>query len=147
MRFNTHLDQFKRIMSLSASILEAPGSSEIRPSFSMKSGIIVPLYLTMISRSDPTICRQALSLLSRLSLPRQEGAWNENHASRVGRWVINVEEEDLGEVGSAQDVPESSRIQCIDAITYMDERLVHLNCTLEDLSQSSDSDAEEDTED
>lgn len=145
--FDAHLDHFKSIVSLSASLLEASGSLEIKPSFSMDLGIIVPLYLTVVSCRDPTVRRQALSLLSRLSLPRQEGSWNANDASRVGRWVINVEEEGLEEVESAEDVPESSRIQRIDAIAYMEERLVHLRCVLEEKSESSDSDAKETKED
>lgn len=144
--FDAHLDHFRNIVSLSASLLEAPGSLEIRPSFSMDLGIIVPLYLTVVSCRDPAIRRQALSLLSRLSLPRQEGTWNANDASRVGQWVINVEEDGLGEVESAEDVPESSRIQRIDAIAYMEERFVHLRCILEDNFEAGDLDAEEDTE-
>ena len=62
----------------------------------------------MINCRDPAVRRQALSLLSRLSLPRQEGTWNANDASRVGQWVIDVEEEGLGAVESAEDVPNPS---------------------------------------
>lgn len=142
--FDAHLDHLKSIVSLSASLLEAPGSLEIRPSFSMDLGIIVPLYLTVVSCRDPAVRRQALSFLSRLSLSRQEGNWNANDASRVGRWVIYVEEEGLGEVERAEDVPESSHVQ---RTAYMEERLVHLKCVLEDQSESSDSDTEETRDD
>lgn len=70
-----------------------------------------------------------------------------NDASRVGQWVIDVEEEGLGKVESPEDVPESSRIQRIDAIAHMEERLVHLRCVLDDQSESGDSDAEKITDD
>ncbi len=76
----------------------------------MDLGIIVPLYFTVISCRDPVVQRQALPLLSRLSLPRQEGAWNANDASRVGHWLISVEEEGLGKVESAEDIPGSSAL-------------------------------------
>lgn len=65
----------------------------------------------MVNCRDPAVRRQALSLLSRLSLPRQEGTWNAIDASRIGQRVIDVEEEGLGAVESAEDVPESSHIQ------------------------------------
>lgn len=113
-------------MSLPGSVLEALGSLEIRISFSMDLVIIVPLYFALDICSDPAVRRQALSLLSRLSLPRQEGTWNANNASRVGQWVINVEEEGLGVVESTENVISSSRIQRIDAIAYMEEHLDHL---------------------
>ena len=145
--FDSHIVHFRSIVALSTSLLKAPGSLEIRPSFSMDLGIIVPLYLTVLSCRDPAVRREALSLLSRLSLPRQEGAWNANDASRVGQWVIDVEEKGLGKVESAEDVPESSRIQRIDAIAHMEERLVHLRCVLDDQSESSDSSAEKSTDD
>lgn len=145
--FDVHLNHFRSSLSLSASLVEAPGSLEIRPSFSMDLGVIVHLYLTVVNCRDPAVRRQALSLLSRLSLPRQEGTWNANDASRVGQWVIDVEEEGLGAVESAEDVPESSRIQRIDANAYMEERLVHLRHVLDDESESSEPDVEENTED
>lgn len=113
----------------------------------MDLGIIVPLYLTALSCSNPAVRREALSLLSRLSLPRQEGAWNANDASRVGQWVIDVEADGLEKLEGAEDVPESSRIQRIDAIAHMEERLVHLRCVLDDQSEPGDSDAEKMTED
>lgn len=70
-----------------------------------------------------------------------------NDASRVGQWVIDVEEEGLGAVENAEDVGESSRIQRIDAIAYMEERLVHVRFVLDDESESSEPDVEENTED
>ena len=112
----------------------------------MDLGIIVPLYLTVLSCRDPAVRREALSLLSRLSLPRQEGAWNANDASRVGQWFIDVEE-GLRKVESAEDVPESSRISRIDAVAHMEERLVHLRCVLDDQSESSDSDPKKSADD
>lgn len=70
-----------------------------------------------------------------------------NVACKVGQWVIDVEEKGLGEVKGAEDVPESSGIQRIDAIAYMMERLVHLRYVLEDQSEASAFDAEAKTED
>ncbi|KAF6239865.1 hypothetical protein HO173_002412 [Letharia columbiana] len=104
------------------------------------------IHSTYDIKEDPAVRRQALSLLSRLSLPRQEGTWNANDASKVGQWVIDVEEEGLGAVESAEDVPKSSHIQRIDAIAYMEERLVHVRCVLDDESESSEPDVEENTE-
>lgn len=61
--------------------------------------------------------------------------------------MIDVEGKALGEIKSAEDVPESSGILRIDAIAYMKERLIHLRCMLEDQSEASAFDAEEKTED
>ena len=41
--FDVHLDHFRSTVSLSAPLVEAPGSLEIRSSFSMDLGVIVPL--------------------------------------------------------------------------------------------------------
>ena len=60
--------------------------------------------------------------------------------------MIHVEEDGLGEVESAEDVPKSSRIQRVDIVAYMEERLVHLIRILEDNFEAGDLDAEEDTE-
>ena len=60
--------------------------------------------------------------------------------------MIHVEEDGLGEVESAEDVPKSSCIQRVDAVAYTEERLVHLIRILDDNLEAGDLDAKEDRE-
>ncbi|KAL9626037.1 MAG: hypothetical protein Q9164_007958 [Protoblastenia rupestris] len=87
-------------------------------------GIIAPLYFTVSSCRDPILRRRAVRLLE--NLPRQEGTWNAVTAAQVGAWVIAVEEEGLGEVTSADNVPTSSRVQRFDAEVLVDEKRIKL---------------------
>ena len=105
--FDSHIVHLRSIVSLSASSLEAPGSLQIRPSFSMDLGIIVSLYLTVLSWRYPAVRRESLSLFSRLSLPRREGVWIANDARGVDNelYSCNPEVSYLIERGHQSMIP------------------------------------------
>ena len=92
----------------------------------------------MISRKDPAVRQQALSsLLSRVAfsvithLECQRGQPESTTDAQC-------RERSAGDIESAEDVPESSRIQRIGAIEYMKERHFHLRSVLKDQSRPSD---------
>ena len=121
--FDAWTDQFKQIISLSKSLIEAHGS-RTTPTFSIDMGIIAPLFLVVTSCRDPLVRRNAAHLLQ--TLPRQEGAWDAAIAAKVGAWVIAIEEEGLGLVKSASDVPMSSRVQRFGAEVSVERKQIRL---------------------
>ena len=125
--FDTYNGHFEQIVSLCSALTnstEGPNPASTRPAFSLEFGIIAPLYYTAVSCRDPHIRRRAVSVLSS---PRHEGAWSAVDAARVGFLAIQVEEESLGEVHSARDVPESSRLSEINLTASEGDR-IQLRC-------------------
>ena len=125
--FDTYNEHFEQIVSLSSALAnstEGPDPASARPAFSLDFGIIAPLYYTAVSCRDPHIRRRAVSVLSS---PRHEGAWSAVDAARVGFLAVQVEEEGLGEVQSAKDVPESSRLSEIN-LTVSEGNRICLRC-------------------
>ncbi len=64
----------------------------IKPSFSADLGIVPPLYVVATKCRDRTIRRQAIQLLR--SSARREGMWDSELMSRIGMWVMDIEEEE-----------------------------------------------------
>ena len=96
-------------------------------SFSFDLGYMIPIYLTATRCRDPHIRRRAIRLLQ--AYPRQEGVWESLAAAAVAsRWVA-VEEEGLGEVKCAADVPEHKRIRYIDTQVDVENRTASVRLT------------------
>ncbi|KAL9124522.1 MAG: hypothetical protein Q9217_006155 [Psora testacea] len=118
--FTTH---FEQLVSLSKCLIEATGWATT-PSFTIDMGIIAPLYFTATSCRDPVIRRQALHLLE--NLPRQEGAWDATTAAQIAAWIISVEEQAVGQVKTASDVPARSRVRSFHAEVLVPEKKIRL---------------------
>lgn len=69
---------------------------------------------------DPITRRRAISLLRKCS--RSEGAWDSFSASKVAQRVVDIEEADLLDVRSCEDVPIWTRISNVSSISKPVER-------------------------
>ncbi|KAI9827641.1 MAG: hypothetical protein M1819_006930 [Sarea resinae] len=119
--------EFEKTISLSQSLIANTGPGSLagpQPSFSSDLGIVAPLFFTAFKCRNPSIRRQAISLLS--ASPRREGVWDSTGTAKVADWVVMVEERGLGHVAHSKDVPESARVCRLDAKPFMAQRRVHI---------------------
>ena len=107
-RFTERLNHITEL----ASLIIGPTCDDVlrkqQPKFSQDVNIVPPLYAVAHRCRDPVIRRRAVALL--YAAPRQEGVWDSILTARVAENVISIEENGLGHVASAQDVPEWARI-------------------------------------
>jgi Fungal specific transcription factor domain len=102
---DAYIDGFKDIVRLGSSYLATTSSND---AFSYEMRIIPPLYYTALKCRDPSVRREALSLLSSSS-PR-EGLWDSRIAVKVAERAIQIEER---EMGTGLLPAESSRIVAV----------------------------------
>ncbi|KAL8767924.1 MAG: hypothetical protein Q9209_005712 [Squamulea sp. 1 TL-2023] len=106
---------FEDLADLAAAIIDAQKAANERlfqkPIFQLDHSIIGPLFNVAHKCRDPHLRRRAISLL--YSAPRQEGVWDSILTARVCERIMNLEEEGLGEVRCAADVPDWRRISDI----------------------------------
>ncbi|OCK97773.1 uncharacterized protein K441DRAFT_694301 [Cenococcum geophilum 1.58] len=119
---------FAQIVSL-AKILHNTSSAEPKPhkqqqqeksppaTFSLETGIILPLYWTAIKCRDGRIRRQAVALLRTC---QQEGVWIGEIQAEIAKRVIEIEEGELFDCATpqrvfktSQDIPEWVRIHSV----------------------------------
>lgn len=113
--YDQYIDRFRDIVNLTSSLHDP--SSEVpkrhghqQTSISHEVGLLPALYLTGTKCRDPSIRRQALSLLT--SSPRKEGVWDSRAAAKVVERVMAVEENEApGLVEKCSDLPEEARIR------------------------------------
>ncbi|KAH8678856.1 hypothetical protein BGZ60DRAFT_468234 [Tricladium varicosporioides] len=118
-------DAFRTILSLVEKVIQKDSGNQ--PSFSMDMQIIGPLYEIIGRCRDPTIRRKAIELLE--SAPRQEGIWNSFLTAKVARRVMEIEEEGLGEIRCAEDVPLWARISEVEPIFDQEARRAKISYT------------------
>ena len=126
--YDSLIPQFKKIVSLSESLImasEASTSTIGKSSFGIDLGVVAPLYFTASRCRDPVIRRKAVQLLA---LPRREGTWDSKGAALVASKLIEVEEDRLGIIHSAADVPESARVRELKVDIQHRNRLIILSC-------------------
>jgi hypothetical protein len=80
----------------------------IRPNFSLGRGIVLPLYFIATKCRHPALRKRALGLLK--STHRQEGLLNSMTTGLVAQRVVQIEEEKLGKITSAEDIPAWARV-------------------------------------
>ena len=104
--------RYEHIVDLAALVIEpAPGGEKIIPEYSLDMETVGPLFAVAHRCRHPVIRRKAIALL--YAAPRYEGVWNSFLAARVAEKVIGIEEEGLGAILHAGDVPEKARICCV----------------------------------
>ncbi|KAL8787392.1 MAG: hypothetical protein Q9213_002275 [Squamulea squamosa] len=107
---------FEDLADLAAAIIDAQKAADDKlsqkPVFQLDHSIIGPLFNIAHKCRDPHLRRKAISLL--YSVPRQEGVWDSILTARVCERIMNLEEEGLGEVTCAADVPDWRRISDIE---------------------------------
>ncbi|CZT00135.1 uncharacterized protein RAG0_08287 [Rhynchosporium agropyri] len=112
MVYDAYTPDFAYIVHTCQIILSSRDSTQLprNTRFSFDTGIVPPLHVTASKCRDPTIRREAISLL--FDNPRQEGMWDGVLSARIGKWLQACEEEGLPPPpscsSSAETSPESS---------------------------------------
>ena len=83
-----------------------------RPAFSLDTTIILPLYFVAAKCRHPSLRRKSVLLLK--SASRQEGILNSSLTGRIAERLIEIEEEGLGEISCADNVPNWARLSTVD---------------------------------
>jgi hypothetical protein len=111
-RFDEHLHLFRDIIRYGEQLAASLADPNQSRSFSFDLGYMIPVYLAATRCRDPALRRRAVKVLHKY--PRQEGVWESTAAAAVASRWIAVEEEGLGIVTCAADIPEYRRIRFID---------------------------------
>lgn len=90
--------------------------------FSFDLGVIPPLYLTSVKCRALEIRKKALELLT--NHPRREGLWDSVTTAALGKWIIEMEEEDSDEIG----VPEQGTVRAPCISVNWQEREATMTC-------------------
>ena len=126
-RFDKYLELWQQIVDYCEQIAESLADPNQSKSFSFDLGYMIPVFLTATRCRDPWVRRHAITLLQ--SHPRQEGVWQSVGAAAVAaRWMA-VEEDGLGEVKCAADIPEHKRIRFIDTQIEVDSKQAEMRVT------------------
>lgn len=82
----------------------------LKSSFTADLGIVPPLFLVATKCREPTLRRQAISLLR--SSARREGMWDSELVARIGHWIMDIEESSFPKdlIGQIPIVPEDRRV-------------------------------------
>lgn len=111
-RWDKAQHRFKSVVEIGEMIVQNLISEGSKSSFSLDIGYVDAVFLVASRCRDPYIRRRALAVLR--ACRRREGQWDSAAAAAVAESFMDVEEEGLGIVTKASDIPESKRVQCID---------------------------------
>ncbi|KAL8979983.1 MAG: hypothetical protein Q9177_005999, partial [Variospora cf. flavescens] len=107
----------EELIDMATVILDAqdapPGKGyRVKPIFQMDHMMIGNLFGIVHRCRDPYLRRRAIALLYKV--PRQEGIWNSELTARCAERIMQVEEDGLGVVTCAEDIPDWARISSVD---------------------------------
>ncbi|KAL8934041.1 MAG: hypothetical protein Q9211_005439 [Gyalolechia sp. 1 TL-2023] len=108
---------YEELIDIAAVVINADKVTDgpiVKPIFQMDHNIIGCLFSVAHRCRDPHLRRRAISLLYKV--PRQEGVWNSLLTARVAERLMNIEEDGLGEVKCAADVPDWKRISDVEVL-------------------------------
>ncbi|KAH6712259.1 hypothetical protein BKA61DRAFT_82540 [Leptodontidium sp. MPI-SDFR-AT-0119] len=114
--------EFERVTVLAANLLTSSKcpEAEQRPYCSFDMSVIPSLYNAACRCRDPVVRRKAIALLSNSA--RQEGIWDSDVSAAIAQRIMEIEEEGLGPISSAQCVPMEARIHILDKAFVSGER-------------------------
>lgn len=130
-RYDSLMHYFQLMIEYGERLAEKLSDPNVARSFSFDLGYTIPIYFTATRCRDPKLRRRAVALLK--SYPRQEGVWESVAAATVASRWIDVEEEGLGEIRSAADVPEYKRIRYIDTEVDIESKVASVKLTASDV--------------
>jgi hypothetical protein len=111
-RYDVVLPHFERMVLLSEDIsIEIRKTADIS-AFSLDLGYLAAVFFIAIRCRDPQSRRRAIRVLA--SHPRREGMWESTAAAAIATRWIQAEEEGLGDIVSAHQVPELNRVAILD---------------------------------
>jgi hypothetical protein len=106
--WDEHLEEFKQIIRYAKDVLASTAGPQ-RPTFTLDTEIILPLYFVAVKCRDSRVRREAAALLK--SEERQERIWNSLLSASVAERVVQIEEEELdGAMVSAEAVSRWNRV-------------------------------------
>ncbi|KAL3480551.1 hypothetical protein BJX99DRAFT_18538 [Aspergillus californicus] len=113
--WDTFVDEFDTIVSLSEMYLERTSSPSRTRTFGFTIGVIPPLFVTATRCRKPRIRRRAIQLLG--DYKRREGMWDSTHAAHAARQVMEMEEKTM-------DVPsEGGRVRAVVVVLDDEDRV------------------------
>ncbi len=126
--------EFGSIVFLVSSLIRSPNTSEISEltkQFCFEMNLIPALYFVATKCREPSIRRQALSILSEVF--GHECLWNSKLMSKIAERVILIEEEkeNIGQVTSADEISATTRVSVLSATIYSKRRQVLVKCCQE----------------
>ena len=123
--FDKFTGHFREIVALSRRVLEK--DQEFRVLRGLKTqfgmGLVLPLFYTSTRCRDPTVRREAITLLD--SWPCRNGIWDSWQAARVAEWVASLEEEGCNANGF---IPEARRIRLNTLAVCMQHNTISVEC-------------------
>jgi cholestenol delta-isomerase len=113
LRHDVFVPEYERLVANAEEVVEILAQKPDKNSFSFELGLTIPLFSTMQRCRDPHIRRRALKALS--SGPKQEGSWGYPGAAQLAEQLMLFEEQGLGVVEKAADIPEWRRVMSVGA--------------------------------
>ena len=115
---------YEEIVDVATSIVESQQDEDERsvqkPVFQLDQSIIGPLFSIAQRCRDPKLRRRVIALLR--SRHRQEGVWDSRLTARAAERIMNLEEEGLGIIKCAADIPDHRRISGINVAFNLQAR-------------------------
>lgn len=111
-RYDSSLPHFERMIDLGEEISQAISQTADISNFSLDLGYLAAIFFAAIRCRDPRLRRRAIRVLE--LYPRREGMWESTAAAAIGRRWMELEEQGLGQIVSADQVPEANRIAILD---------------------------------
>ncbi|KAF4634116.1 hypothetical protein G7Y89_g3990 [Cudoniella acicularis] len=105
---------FEETVQIAGEIIDSISSDQ--PWFCLDMQINGPLYQVVSRCRDPPLRRKAIQLLK--NTPRLEGIWHSFLVAKVAERVVQIEEDGLGDVTCASDIPDWARISDVQPIFH-----------------------------
>ena len=122
---DAYIPQMEDILSWTESASRATDNSLSKGTtgFSFELGVVVPLYYVGSNCRKPSTRRRAIELLK--ATPRREGLWDNLSAAFIAQRIVDIEEDGLGVVREASDIPLTSRVYHNTPDIMLDQRKVN----------------------
>ena len=124
-RYDSAMDHMKRMVELSEDLSSTINQTAETTWFSLDLGFLIPTFFCAIRCREPSIRRRAISVLEHCE--RREGIWESTAAAAISRRWMQLEEEGLGDVQSAGEIPESKRIVELGTHTKPEQSKIQLS--------------------
>ncbi|KAE9371087.1 hypothetical protein N431DRAFT_483689 [Stipitochalara longipes BDJ] len=112
MYWDSYFLEYEAIIRHSASFVKLESqllkSKGVKSTFSLDSGIMIPLLMVANRCRHKIVRRQAISILK--STPRQEGAMSSILTARITERLMEIEENGFPNAQFAEDIPNSARV-------------------------------------
>ena len=118
MRWDKYEAEFKAMIEFAADLLDDQGSSKSRITYNPEYGFVSPVFCVIHWSRDPTIRRRGIEILEAASC--RDACWDSELLARVGKTIVALEEDGLGELACAADVPSSARLTAFEPLFDLD---------------------------